>query len=423
MGEDTLATSNDQKIVLRRVSRELVSPLGDVVFVHGIGGNGIDTWTSAASVGKGEAEQEFVSYFPAVIATDFPELNFWTLDYAAKISEWQEKDIKFNELPRHCTQILEYLSSSGIGTRPTIFVCHSLGGIVTKEVLKQSCRSRFKRLKRVWQTTSAVSFIATPHKGANAANIIESINSVLPFVRPTGRLSELAHDNVYLEELSAWYREHAMPEDIETQAFYEQKKTKGLMVVPHYSANPDVVGCSPIGVNANHLEIVKPARKDDQVYRSLSGLIDFHLMDGKKSHVAADTGGIPPQTVVIGVVAKGKKILMVRRRNPINNLTWQFVAGRLRVGEETPEECIVREAKEEANIDAKVLRILGEAEDPEIPYKRVYVALEYLDGKLANSDSVENSEVRWVKIETVEKFVTTPIHPLVQSLLQEISMG
>lgn len=403
---------------LHLVSREVDDPAGDVVFVHGIGGDAHSTWTSSSvSVGRGDTKQPIVSNFPSVIAADFPSIRFWSLDYTANISEWQEGDIKFNELPRHCAQILDFMRAKGIGDRPLIFVCHSLGGVVIKEVLRISHASKFSRLRGLWQMTKAVSFIATPHKGANVANILSAIDKVLPFIRVSSRVSEVSHDNAYLEGLSAWYREKAEPDKLETQAFFEQRKTGGILVVPHYSANPDVIGCNPIGINENHIDISKPVRKDDQVYVSVAGLIGYHIL--KINAQRSPQNSIPPQTVVIGAVMKGDKVLMVRRRNPVSGLTWQFVAGRLRVSEESAEECIVREVKEEAGVDAKVIATLGEGESSSVPFKLIYLGLAYLGGKAYNADPVENSSVRWVKASLVHTYATTPIHPAISDFIKK----
>ncbi len=126
---------------------------------------------------------------------------------------------------------------------------------------------------------------------------------------------------------------------------------------------------------------------------------------------------IPPQTIVIGIVRKGNKVLMVRRRNPIDKLTWQFVAGRLKVNQESEEECIIREVSEETGVRVNVLHKIGEKVDGAVPYKRIYYALEYLDGDASNNDVVENSDVSWVPIASVDKFVTTKIDEKVRAFL------
>ncbi len=189
-------------IDLFQVSRSISDPIGELVFVHGLGGDAVKSWTPEDSVGKGENEKEFISYFPAVLASDFPTCNVWSLNYSAEFTEWSGNP-DFNELPRHCVNVLNYLNGKAIGQRPTIFVCHSLGGLVVKEILRISSESAFPRMRSIFENTKAVSFIATPHKGTKWADLISNVDKILPFVRTSDRIAELKVDNVYLEQLSA----------------------------------------------------------------------------------------------------------------------------------------------------------------------------------------------------------------------------
>jgi 8-oxo-dGTP pyrophosphatase MutT (NUDIX family)/pimeloyl-ACP methyl ester carboxylesterase len=391
--------------------------LGDVLFIHGLGGSGSDTWTSDGQLKDGEATQDFVSFFPAVLAADFPGLRFLTLEYSAEVTRWTD-NLRWNELHRVAAAILEYLQGSGIGEKPLIIVAHSLGGIVAKELLKTSYESANPRKKAFFRSVRAISFLATPHKGSKWADLVNSINAVLPFIRPTSRIEELKFDSVYLEQLSTWYRDTIKPELIETQAYYEQMPTGQVIVVDHVSANPDVSGCEPIPVRQNHIDICKPASKKAPVYVGISGLIRHHLLkednirrEGKPDEI------LPPQTVVIGLVVHEGKVLMVRRKHMIDRLTWQFVAGRLRARQETEEECIVREIREETGITVRARNRLGSIVDSQIPYKRIYYGCEYLSGAPVNVDDEENFDVAWVPIVDVERYSTTSISSPVREYL------
>ncbi|MFM8276109.1 MAG: alpha/beta fold hydrolase [Cyanobium sp.] len=384
--------------------------LGDVLFIHGLGGSGTDTWTSDGQLKDGEASQDFVSFFPAVLAADFPELRFLTLEYSAEATRWAD-NLRWNELHRVAAAVLEYLQGSGIGEKPLIIVAHSLGGIVAKELLKTSYESMNPRKKAFFSSVRAISFLATPHKGSKWADIVTKINGALPFIRPTSRIQELMFDSVYLEQLSAWYRDTIKPDLVETQAFYEQRPTGQVIVVDHVSANPDVSGCEPIPVDQDHINICKPASKKAPVYVGICGLIRHHLLKEEADEP------LPPQTVVIGLVVHDGKVLMVRRKHTIDRLTWQFVAGRLRALQETEEECIVREIREETGITVRARNCLGSIVDQHVPYKRIYYSCEYLTGMPINADDEENSDVAWVPIGDVERYSTTPISRPVRDYL------
>lgn len=406
------------KVELHLVSREIDKPNGDVIFIHGLGGDHVTTWTSKNEVGKRARIREFHTYFPEVISADFALTNFWSLSYTANILDWwgRSNHMGFGQV---CSQILNCIINKGIGTRPIIFICHSLGGIVAKEVLKKSEFTDNPRLKLVFQNTTAVSFIATPHQGSSWANVFDNINVVLPFFQGSDVLQRLKLDSDYLEGLGDWYRAKSVEAKIDTQAFRELRKTSGIMIVPKYSANPYVINGQVIEVNKNHIDIAKPARKNSAVYLNVASLIKYHLYDRERFENPTVGNAIPPQTVVIGIVFKGQKVLMVRRRNPIDKLTWQFVAGRLKVGQESADECIVREVVEEANVQANVLRKLGVKEDESTAFRRIYYSLEYVDGDILNGDPDENDELRWVRISNVRSMITTPLSPAIEFALDQ----
>jgi 8-oxo-dGTP pyrophosphatase MutT (NUDIX family) len=392
--------------------------LGDILFIHGLGGSGADTWTSDGTLKEGEAKQEFASFFPAVLSADFPDLRFLVLDYSAEVTKWSE-NLRWNGLHRVSFAVLEYLIGRDIGERPLVIVAHSLGGIVAKEILRTSSSSVTPRKRKFFESVQAVSFLATPHKGSNWADVLKAIESVLPFMRLTTRIEELKFDSSYLETLSKWYRENALPSSIETQAFYEQRPTHGLLIVDHVSANPDVSGCDPIPVSQNHLNICKPATKLATVYVCISGLIRFHLLsENRRSRGNKDPKvALPPQTIVIGIVKREGKVLMVRRRHMIDRLTWQFVAGRQKVYQEEASECIVREIREETGVSVRATLELGALTDQHAPFRRIYFACEYLSGEGINADQQENSDVAWVEIDRVESYITTPLADVVRQYL------
>jgi 8-oxo-dGTP diphosphatase len=57
------------------------------------------------------------------------------------------------------------------------------------------------------------------------------------------------------------------------------------------------------------------------------------------------------------MLEKGRVLLAQRKKGAPHALKWEFPGGKLEPGE-SPEECLVREIKEELNIDIAVLDIL-----------------------------------------------------------------
>lgn len=131
------------------------SPMADLVFVHGLQGHPYRTWAcprgkknkakasvSLSSLINSRHEQIEVSenptaYWPGdFITRDFPELRVLTYGYDSRASNFFKGSANQNTVLEHGNDLLHHLSGNRrrcLG-RPLIFICHSLGGLVVKEV-------------------------------------------------------------------------------------------------------------------------------------------------------------------------------------------------------------------------------------------------------------------------------------------------
>ena len=129
--------------------------------------------------------------------------------------------------------VLEQLVAYGIGERPVVFVAHSLGGLLTKMVLRKSSEADNGHWRRVSESTNLVFFFATPHLGAELANFAD----VIPYTSKHIKL--LANQIGLLEDLNGQYRAFANGrDDLVTVVYYEKHATKGVVVVSRESADP-----------------------------------------------------------------------------------------------------------------------------------------------------------------------------------------
>jgi len=275
----------------------------DVVFVHGLGGDPIATWRSGTD--------ENTSW-PHWLALEFgTQIGVWSLGYAAAPTKWEGVRVPFfggkepdagaaMSLPRRAENALDRLVGAGIGQRPLCFITHSLGGLLVKSILRRSADSQFapERLQVVEQC-HGVLFLATPHHGSRLADLAGAIKVYLPSVSTL----DLKDNDDHLMDLYEWYRSYAPSHHILTRSYYENKETKGVViVVQRSSADPGVAGDTargPTPLDRDHLEISKPRNRQDQAYIGSTQLIRLIL-----SGEAPESGpGQPPVTSAPGVTA------------------------------------------------------------------------------------------------------------------------
>ncbi|MCB1958290.1 MAG: hypothetical protein KDG55_21645, partial [Rhodocyclaceae bacterium] len=164
----------------------------DLILVHGLGGDAFTTWM---------ADPECMeTFWPAWLGVDRPRLGIWTLGYAANASGWKAESMA---LADRGTQVLDQMETEGLGERPLVFVTHSLGGIVAKQVLRHAVSFGVPRWRRIAEQTRGIAFIATPHSGANLASFAEFASAVF---RTNEQVKELASHDARLRELHTWFR-------------------------------------------------------------------------------------------------------------------------------------------------------------------------------------------------------------------------
>lgn len=236
----------------------------DVVFIHGLMGDPFETWR------HGEAENKS---WPHWLANDFQDIGVWTLEYAALPSHWlmDADGDRAHSMPimRRATEVLQLLSLKLGKRRPLVLVCHSLGGLLAKEVIRQSSDSLDDESKSICERTAAVMFLATPHQGAGMARVASKLSMLL---RASENIRDLEAHSPQLANLYDWYRQHSPRLGIATSTFFENEYTKGVWLVNSTTANPGV-GPAPVPLDADHIEIAKPREPDALVCLRLNQII------------------------------------------------------------------------------------------------------------------------------------------------------
>ncbi|MGK7893548.1 MAG: SAVED domain-containing protein [Xenococcus sp. (in: cyanobacteria)] len=272
------------------------SSIVDVIFVHGLNGHFQDTW-NYKRLKKFYKEDRFWAN---------SSIAFWSLSYEAKPSNWMGNTMPLSD---RAINVLATLKGQEIGSKPIIFIVHSLGGLLVKQMLR-SARDLAREYKDIVSNTVGIIFFATPHSGSNLANYTKYLEIIL---KRTVSVQELERNTPVLLEINKWFRNNVEEMSIEILVFYETQKTqlingkffgivgkmKPILVVESSSADPGINGVTPIPIDADHINICKPEDTDSTAYTNTKIFIQKILQTIQSPHLNQSTSLINKSWLVI----------------------------------------------------------------------------------------------------------------------------
>ncbi|KAF5533272.1 integral membrane protein PTH11 [Fusarium phyllophilum] len=273
-------------------------PVVDIIFVHGLKGHPYKTWRCKQSPGETPADSgkekpksnnrkrlqlrrslktflkgssnnnrqgtsltESASDNPPTEETEDPYV-FWPADllpqickkariltfgYDTKITKFTSGPTNTNSIFSHGKDFLFSLGREYVPERPMIFVAHSLGGILVKEMLAISSTSDNQTHKGVIESTAAIIFLGTPHRGSPELSAIgewaRSMLSSLKFQTTSTILDTLGLKTTDLERAHEAFCRLWYQYDFQVKTFQESFGLTGIdlgvlgnKVVPHESS-------------------------------------------------------------------------------------------------------------------------------------------------------------------------------------------
>ena len=105
--------------------------------------------------------------------------------------------------------------------------------------------------------------------------------------------------------------------------------------------------------------------------------------------------------VTAGIVRENNRILICQRNAQGDlPLLWEFPGGKLEEGE-TLEECLVRECREELEVD---IRITGKYAETEYEYPNQRIAFTFFDAEIIDGEicAKVHNDIKWVQIEELK---------------------
>ncbi|PNG26213.1 alpha/beta fold hydrolase [Methylocella silvestris] len=223
-------------------------PRASVVFVHGLGGHVYDTW---------RRNPDDDTFWPTWLAQDVRGITVYALVYGAPPSNWLGTAMPLQDRAVNILEVL--LSEPALRTAPIIFVCHSLGGLLIKQIMLDLERQKGRRpeAKELLECVSEIVFLATPHTGSRQGSWIDRLRFI---AWPTSIARTLVANDPTLRAINVAYR--GLADDrrdiLKHRIFYETRGTPAGVIVDEASADPGLPGDPPVPVDADHILITKP---------------------------------------------------------------------------------------------------------------------------------------------------------------------
>ncbi|KAL8792151.1 MAG: hypothetical protein Q9195_005247 [Heterodermia aff. obscurata] len=286
-------------------------PSLDIVFVHGFTGHPVRTWThNKGDVSQSSHDESEVSEPPP----KKPKLNLFSKSRqeSGQTSIYWPEDLVPSTVPEarvltygYDTHIRHKLGPPGSRntvydiawdflvaleaerreepSRPIIFVVHSLGGIVVKEVLRRSseCYQSQTHLREIYVSTIGIMFFGTPHSGADPRGffhrIAEKIFKAVGFTVDEQIVNSLLPSSERLKELRDVFGPRAYEQNWIIHSFQEQIGLKALGDHKVVEDTSSYLGLPTIEITEhigrNHMEMCRFSGPNDLEYRKIAAAL------------------------------------------------------------------------------------------------------------------------------------------------------
>ena len=159
----------------------LPQPKFDIIFIHGLQGGVFKTWRQADAARKAAAGEPYSECWPqSWLPADFPQCRILAVNYQTFLSNWL---VNCGQTPQtlreRSGQLAEELRAAAVGERPIIWVAHSMGGLLVKEMLCQIGELEGKggdhqenllpSTSGILEQTKGVVFFSVPNLGSEMA--------------------------------------------------------------------------------------------------------------------------------------------------------------------------------------------------------------------------------------------------------------
>ena len=143
----------------------------DIVLIHGLLGSVFKTWRQSDVM---KTSRDYTECWPkSWLPADFGNCRILAVNYQTFLSNWNWNSScgRAYTLKEQSVQLAQELRSAHVGERPIVYITHSQGGLLLKEMLVQIAESEMHQNgeQKLLDRTKGIVFYSTPHKGSEMA--------------------------------------------------------------------------------------------------------------------------------------------------------------------------------------------------------------------------------------------------------------
>ncbi|GFO05262.1 serine active site containing 1 [Plakobranchus ocellatus] len=267
LDHDWLSNDIYQDILLLHPTQRNSQPVHvDVVFVHGLRGGAVKTWRQRDVQDRPNSSTCWPRDW---LAKDCPNTRILSIGYHSALFRWGEQcpyEQEKRTLESRGRDLLDKLLKAGVGSRPVIWIGHSMGGLLIKQILDLG--EKESKYSSLTSQTKGVMFFSVPHKGSSLVDVMLYAKYLL---FPSVEVQEMRTSSEKLYTLHNRFIDSMRDRNIPCLSFGENMKTSvghhlpDVWMVPPESSNPGIgqFVCLPV----NHINTCKPCDEEDIIYQ------------------------------------------------------------------------------------------------------------------------------------------------------------
>ncbi|EMD67316.1 hypothetical protein COCSADRAFT_23711 [Bipolaris sorokiniana ND90Pr] len=216
------------------------------------------------------------------LVPDIPQACVWTYGYNADVIGGLYKAPNKNSISQHGNDLSNQLDR-----------VHSLGGIILKDAIRRS--------ETTQERTKLIVFLGTPHRGSKYAGWGQTASNIARVTMQDSNkkiLETLEVNNEILDNIHETFMQIVFKGKFKVHSFYEARGVTGMRglkgkVVDNFSSKLDLSREFETveSIDANHMQMARCTSRDDQVYRTISGVLKTYVKQQLKNQQTSLASG------------------------------------------------------------------------------------------------------------------------------------